>query len=154
MVVVTHSDGTTTHLSSNDYAKYMAKEGDQFDYSQFIDVVNPRKIDRYFRLFVSFVHDPGVDVVILTARGNTTGIKRYLEISGIPLSKITLIGTGDNQFGSKADVIRGLISDTFYPDIQFYDDCELNTSTVDAVRNTGSRLTVHLVPKHFYSTGI
>ena len=127
-VHVTHSDGTTSSLSSEKYAKYKAAPGDTFDFSEFEGYPpNGRLIAPTFRrLRLALQH--GNDVVVLTARGNPEPVQEYLRDSGVGV-EVVAVGSSDPM--AKAAYVLGRVKSGGYEVVNVYED---NARNIRAIR--------------------
>lgn len=128
-VYVTHQDGSKSTLSPGEYAVYMEKPGDQFDFSDFNKVTNPKLIKQNVDILRQQVRE-GKKIVILTARGNYLPIKQFFQKMKLT-PYVVALGHSDPQ--KKADYIEDLIK-RGYNDIAFMDDSIKNVQAVDSLR--------------------
>ena len=112
-----------------EYAIYDQQDGDEFDYSQFDQLQNPKALPLINVL--RDIHRCGVTAAaILTARGPEvkSDIKSFLEEMGITLQIIDTVNTSDPQ--AKANKILHY-QRTYNPaTIHFYDDSDKNIQAV------------------------
>lgn len=128
-IYVSHKDGKTSKLTPGQYAVYNQKNGDTFDFRDFEQVKNPKKIKAYFELLKRMVKDSSRAVYILTARSAYKPVYDFIKDSGI--RDVFVVALGDNNPESKADWIEKEIKSNGYDNIYFVDDSSKN---VDAVR--------------------
>ena len=77
-IKVIHSSGQEEILSSEEYAKYVPKPGDDFDYSEFDEYPkNAALISDTFKRFKAALQGSG-DVTVLTARSNTKPVEKFV----------------------------------------------------------------------------
>ena len=127
-VYVTHSNGKTDKLTPGQYAVYVKKAGDTFDYKDFERVNEPEAIIGYTNLLKRFVNSEGQrKVTILTARGAYQPVKDYLKDIG--LSGIYVVALGDSDPQKKAKYIEDMIKKG-YDDVFFIDDSAKNVAAV------------------------
>lgn len=128
-VIVISKDGTKRDISPADYASYEKQPGDEFDYSEFEQLKNPRPIKKYVNLLKKVIDQKKADkVVVLTARGHTKPIAKFLQSQGIT-SGITIAALGDSDPMEKARYIEKHIKDG-YDRIAFVDDAPKNVKAV------------------------
>jgi hypothetical protein len=132
--VTNKKDGTAVKLTPGQYAVYSAKSGDQFDFSDFEDVIEPEPIHHMLMKLKYSVRKLGEEnVFILTARGSSGPIRRFLDAEGVGGIRIIALGSGDPQ--AKAEVIRKEIESRGVKIIKFYDDSPKNVAAVKNLRN-------------------
>lgn len=128
-VLVVDKDGKRRELSPADYASYEKQSGDKFDYSEFEQLKNPRPIKKYVDLLKKVIDQKKADkVIVLTARGHTKPIAKFLQSQGIT-SGITIAALGDSDPMEKAKYIEKHIRDG-YNRIAFVDDAPKNVKAV------------------------
>lgn len=120
------------YLSSHEYATYIPEEGEEFDYEQFqVYPPEPVPILKSTSRFESLVASLGLsNVIILTARSNSTPVRQVLENFGMPPVKIYAIGTAAAE--GKADVVESLVKQKKYERVIVYEDSSPN---ILAIRN-------------------
>ena len=128
-VIVVDKDGKKRDISPADYASYEKQPGDTFDYSEFEQLKNPRPIKKYVNLLKKVIDQKKADkVVVLTARGHTKPIAKFLQSQGIT-SGVTIAALGDSDPMEKARYIEKHIKDG-YDRIAFVDDAPKNVKAV------------------------
>ncbi len=128
-VAVIDKDGKRREISPADYASYEKQTGDTFDYSEFEQLKNPRPIKKYVNLLKKVIDQKKADkVVVLTARGHTKPIAKFLQSQGIT-SGVTIAALGDSDPMEKAKYIEKHIKDG-YNRIAFVDDAPKNVKAV------------------------
>ena len=146
---VKKADGTSVNLSPAEYAVYDTQAGDEFDYSQFDDLHDPKPIQRYVRLLKKAIATDKVHkVVILTARGHERPVVKFLKSVGIT-GGLKIVALGDSDPQKKKDYIERQIKKG-YDRIAFVDDSPKN---VEASRELHKKhphvaLLVHHVKPH------
>ena len=131
--------GEEQHLTPAEYAVYEKHPEDQFDYSDFTKVVDPKPISSMIEKLKSEVNN-GSHVVILTARGPAAApkIKKYLNRQ---IKKtIPVIALGDSNPSLKAIEILKFASKGSYDEIEFYDDSEKNINAANDIKDTLEKL--------------
>jgi FMN phosphatase YigB (HAD superfamily) len=127
-IYVTHKDGKKSKLTPGQYAVYVKKQGDEFDYKDFEKVNKPEMIVGYTKLLKRFVDSEGQrKVTILTARGAYQPVKDYLKDIG--LGSIYVVALGDSNPEKKAKYIEDMIKKG-YDDVFFIDDSPKNVAAV------------------------
>ena len=96
-VVIQHEDGSSTVLSSDEYATYDEMPGDELDFSEFDRYPrNAEIIEEVFEELNSAISRDGIEsVVILTARENSVPVKRFLADSGVVGIEVHAVGSSD-----------------------------------------------------------
>jgi FMN phosphatase YigB (HAD superfamily) len=129
-IYVTHRNGMKTKMTPGQYAKYDARDGDEFDFKDFQQVKRPELIKGYVELLRRMVNSGGSrEVFILTARAAERPVSQFIKDLGI--NGVKVIALGDNNPEKKADWIEDRVKEG-YDDVFFVDDSEKN---VTAVRN-------------------
>ena len=64
-IIVTDKDGKVRKLTPAEYAVYEKEDGDQFDYSEFQDLIDPKPIPRYVRTLKRAAKSNKVDKVAI-----------------------------------------------------------------------------------------
>ena len=129
-IYVTHRNGMKSKLTPGQYAKYDAKDGDEFDFKDFQQVTKPELIKGYVELLRRMISSGGSrEVFILTARAAERPVSQFIKDLGI--NGVKVIALGDNNPEKKADWIEDRVKEG-YDDVFFVDDSEKN---VTAVRN-------------------
>ena len=129
-IYITHKDGKKSKLSPGQYAVYKERPGDQYDFSDFQKVTDPKLIKGYVELLKRMAaSDSGRTVYILTARAAYRPVYDFIRSLGI--RNVEVVALGDNNPEKKADWIEGKVKDEGYDDVFFVDDSLKN---VEAVR--------------------
>jgi len=127
-IYVTHRNGMKTKLSPGQYAKYDARDGDEFDFKDFQQVTRPELIKGYVELLKRMVSSGGSrEVYILTARAAERPVSQFIKDLGI--NGVKVIALGDNNPEKKADWIEDRVKEG-YDDVFFVDDSEKNIAAV------------------------
>ena len=131
-IYITHSDGKKSKLTPGQYAVYNEKPGDEFDFSDFQKVQDPKEIKSITKVLRRIMNSSGGDgVYILTARAAYKPIKQYLKDIGVNSNKIFVVALASNNPKDKADWIEKKIDNEGYDDVYFADDSQKN---VDATK--------------------
>ena len=129
-IYITHKDGKKSKLSPGEYAVYKERPGDQYDFSDFQKVTDPKLIKGYVELLRRMAStDSGRTIYILTARAAYRPVYDFIRSVGI--RNIEVVALGDNNPEKKADWIEAKVKDEGYDDVFFVDDSLKN---VEAVR--------------------
>lgn len=110
-------------LNPSEFAGYVEKPGDIFDFSMFNKIVNGKIIRKQFETFAKALNMGGANkTVILTARQETAraAIEKFMARHGV--HNVEIITLGDGRFEAKADWIKKQIIEYGYNDILFVDD--------------------------------
>ncbi len=112
----------TKKLTPGEYAIYEEKAGDEFDYSDFEFVKNPKEIKQMTKVLKAILSKSGGSINILTARSNYKPIRKYLKDINIDISRIYVIALASNDPADKVNWIKNKIENESYNDIFFVDD--------------------------------
>ena len=134
-VLVYHEDGTTSELSSEEYAKYKKQPGDVMDFSEFdIYPINPEIIEGVFAELLNSISTDGLDsVVVLTARGNIEPVMQFFEDNG--LTGLTVVGTGSSNPMDKARFVLDKVNSGNYSMVRVFEDNVKNIRSIKRVIN-------------------
>jgi hypothetical protein len=126
-IYIKHSDGKQSKLTPGKYAVYNEKPGDEFDYSDFNKVKDPKEIKSITKILRKVMSSSGGSgVYILTARAAYKPIKQYLKDIGVNSNKIYVVALASNNPKDKADWIENKIDNEGYDDVYFADDSVKN----------------------------
>ena len=141
-IEVVKPDGTSRRFTSEEYVHYPPMSGDVLHFSNLNDLHNPRLVLSVWEDFVSDVHNPDVDVVILTSRprGASSAIKKLLFHMGIPSQCVEVLAIASGKPQDKANRIEEKILTGLYTYIRFVDD---NHKNVAAVKGTLENHNIH-----------
>ena len=132
-VYVTSGDGEKHKMSPEEYAIYDAQPNDKFDFSEFEQLKNPKAITRFTTLLKRVVDEKKADkVVVLTARGHTKPIAKFLQAMGINTG-VSIAALGDSDPKRKANYIEKHIKDGFTR-VLFVDDSPKNIAAVNQLK--------------------
>ena len=130
-IKVIHSNGEEEILSSEEYAKYTPKPGDDFDYSEFDEYPqNAELISDTFSRFKAALNGSG-DVVILTARSNTNPVEMFLRDQGV--RGVEVVGVGSSNPMDKAKYVLDRIKTDDYKIVHVYEDNFKNIRAIKKV---------------------
>lgn len=148
LIRITHADGSMEELSSEEYAKYREKPGDQFDFSDF-DAYPPNAqiIEEVFAELRAAIALDGIQsVVILTARSNPDPVRQFLEDNNI--KGIEIRATGSASSMAKARYVLDRIKSDNFDEVRVFEDNASNIRTIQKViEPTGVRLMSNRVTK-------
>lgn len=148
-VYLTRASGEKIEMTPEKYATYEEQPGDQFDFSEFDRLINPRPIQRFTKLMQKAVHDKMADrVVVLTARGHTRPVSQFLKLIGIT-SGVTIAALGSSDPQRKARYIEKQIQDG-YDRVLFVDDSPKNVAAVQALqpKYPNAKIVTHQAKAH------
>jgi HAD superfamily hydrolase (TIGR01509 family) len=130
---ITHDNGSKSVMSSEDYAKYTASPGDEFDFTDFDAYPkNPEIIEPVFAELRSAIIAAGKkSVVILTARSNPVPVRLFLSENNIPDIDIETTGTSDPN--AKARFILDKVKSESYEEVIVFEDNVRNIRTIRKV---------------------
>jgi hypothetical protein len=128
-IYVTSSRGENFVLTPGEYAVYEKQPGDEFDYSDFSKLIDPREIVWTGRILRNILSKGG-EVVILTARAAVEPVHQFLEDAGLP--QLEVIALADSDPEKKADYIEKRILDDDVKFVEFFDDSYKNVAAVEA----------------------
>ncbi len=130
---ITHKDGTKSGLTPAEYAVYVPKEGDTFNFSEFSSVIKKAKpLEDNIQDLIKSYNDPAEKTTILTARLLGYPVKKYLKDEfGI---EPYVVGLGSSDPQDKARWIENQIKKG-YNDIEFRDDSKKNVDAVASLED-------------------
>ena len=108
------------------------KPGDEFDFSEFDRVIEPKQIKAMFKVFKNIYKASGSRrLTILTARAAYKPVRKFLKDVGF--TDVYVVALGDANPQKKADWIESQIKKG-YDDILFLDDSPKNVSAVKKLK--------------------
>lgn len=125
---VTKRNGHRLKLTPGQYAKYVPQSGDEFDFSDFETVRNPKIIKAYFEVLKRMASKG--TVYILTARSSYRPVYDFIRDTGI--HNVFVVALSDSDPEKKADWIEKQIKDKKYDEVFFIDDSDKNIVAVRA----------------------
>lgn len=125
-------EGEKFDLTPGEYAVYVAVPGDQFDYSDFEDLIDPKLINWTVKILRAIINK-GDEVVILTARANPEPVKLFLQQANLPLIEIAALGSSIPE--KKAEYIKNRIEKDNLQHVEFFDDSYKNVIAVQRLAN-------------------
>ena len=130
---ITHKDGTKSGLTPAEYAVYVPKEGDTFNFSEFSSVIKKAKpLKDNIQDLIKSYNDPTEKTTILTARLLGYPVKKYLkdEFNIEPY----VVGLGSSDPKDKSRWIEAQIKKG-YNNIEFRDDSQKNVDAVAGLKD-------------------
>ena len=130
--VYVNNNGAKTTLSTGQFAVYKKKSGDEFDFSDFDKVIEPKQIKDMFNVFRNIYKASGSRrLTVLTARAAYKPVRKFLKDSGY--SDVYVIALGDANPQKKSDWVQSQI-EKGYDDILFLDDSSKNVNAVKKLK--------------------
>lgn len=129
--VILIRNGERTEMDPAEFAVYEPEKGDQFDFSQFDQLINPRPIQRFIKLLKQAIGRAD-KISILTARNHTLPVAQFLKMNGIT-SGVSIAAIGSSDPEKKASYIRKHIQAGF-DKVAFIDDSPKNIEAVKRLR--------------------
>ena len=131
--VYVNNNGAKTTLTPGQFAVYDKKAGDEYDFSDFDKVIQPKQIKAMFNVFRNIYKASGSRrLTVLTARAAYKPVRKFLKDSGY--SDVYVIALGDANPKKKSDWVDGQIK-RGYNDILFLDDSPKNVSAVKKLKS-------------------
>lgn len=131
IIHVTNSLGEKFDLTPGEFAIYTAQQGDQFDFSDFSKLIDPKEIKWTVNILRNIIKTNS-EVVILTARSVDGPVHEFLQNAGIP--SIEVIALGDSNPQKKSDYIKKRIEEDKFNFIEFFDDSYKNIAAVESLK--------------------
>ncbi len=126
------NNGKKKTLTPGEFAIYNKKAGDEFDFSDFDKVIEPKKIKAMFRVFKNIYKASGSRrLTVLTARAAYKPVRKFLKDVGF--NDVYVVALGDSNPKKKSDWIQGQI-EKGYDNILFLDDSPKNVSAVKKLK--------------------
>ena len=124
--------GKKKTLTPGQFAIYNKRAGDEFDFSDFDKVIEPKQIKSMFKVFNNIYKASGNRrLTILTARAAYKPVRKFLKDVGF--SNVYVVALGDSNPQKKADWIQSQIQKG-YNDILFLDDSPMNVRVVKKLK--------------------
>ena len=124
--------GKRKTLTPGEFAIYKKKSGDEFDFSDFDKVIEPKQIKSMFKVFNNIYKASGSRrLTILTARAAYKPVRKFLKDVGF--NDVYVVALGDSNPQKKADWIQSQIQKG-YNDILFLDDSPMNVKVVKKLK--------------------
>ena len=124
--------GKRKEMTPGEFAIYKKKPGDEFDFSEFDKVIEPKQIKSMFKVFKNIYKASGSRrLTILTARAAYKPVRKFLKDVGF--NNVYVVALGDGNPKKKSDWIESQIKNG-YDDILFLDDSPKNVSLVKKLK--------------------
>ncbi len=124
--------GKKKTLTPGQFAIYKQKSGDEFDFSDFDKVIEPKQIKSMFKVFKNIYKASGSRrLTILTARAAYKPVRQFLKDVGF--TDVYVVALGDANPQKKANWIQSQIQKG-YNDILFLDDSPKNVKAVKKLK--------------------
>ena len=136
--------GKKKTLSTGEYAVYKKKPGDEFDFSDFSKIIEPKQIKAMFKVFQNIYKASGNRrLTILTARAAYKPVRQFFKDIGYDVYVIALSSSNPKD---KSDWVETQIKKG-YDDILFFDDSRKNIEAVKKLEKKYSdiKMTTRLV---------
>ncbi len=123
--------GKKKTLTTGQFAIYKQKSGDEFDFSDFDKVIEPKQIKSMFKVFKNIYKASGSRrLTILTARASYKPVRQFLKDVGY--NDVYVVALGDAKPQKKSNWVKSQI-EKGYDDILFFDDSNKNINAVKAL---------------------
>jgi phosphoserine phosphatase len=132
-ILVVKDGGVIKRLSTDEFHSYSLEHGEQFDFHEFNQVINPVKLHTVE--LAKQVAEENHDVFIITARSEKSreSILRWLESENLQVTKIYCVGDKNKSIAEeKSSVLIELMG--ALDKIYFYDD---NHDNVNEAKKNG-----------------
>ena len=124
--------GKKKTLTTGQFAIYKQKSGDEFDFSDFDKVIEPKQIKSMFKVFKNIYKASGSRrLTILTARASYKPVRQFLKDVGYNDVYVVALGNANPQ--KKSNWVKSQI-EKGYDDILFFDDSNKNIKAVKALK--------------------
>lgn len=135
-------------LTPAQYAIYKPDPEDQFDYSEFDELIEPEELPTYVRRLKSAINT-GQDVSIVTARGSERPVALFLKNVGITHG-VKIVPVGSSNPHKKIEYIEKKLANNNYSDVIMYDDAPKNIEAFGTLQKKYSNIRFHghQVPHH------
>lgn len=143
MIHVTDGSGRKFDLTPGEYAVYEPQPTDEFDYSDFSVLIDPREIVWTVRILRNILRTGG-EAVILTARRHDAPVYQFLEDAGLPPIEVIALASSDPM--KKAAYIEKRIVEDGFQFVEFFDDSPKNVEAVESLN--GKYPGVKIVSRH------
>jgi len=129
-IIVVGQNGSRRALTSHEYATYVAKPGETFDFTEFDKMIRSSKpIDSNIDQLRASLDNPNIKTTILTARRIAFPIMKHLRDAY--KMNVYVVGVGSSDPEKKADYIENEVK-RGYTTVRFVDDSDKNLSAVAA----------------------
>jgi len=131
---IKQTDGDILTLTPAQYAVYDKEPGDEFDFSEFEELVEPETISWTLNILKNVIAKHGANgAVILTARGSDKPAQQFLKMHNLP--EIPIVALGDSHPDRKAQWILAMVKRFGYTEVEFFDDSAKNIAAVEALKD-------------------
>lgn len=131
---ISHGDGTSSALLPGEYAVYEPRADDEFDYTEFKRLIDPKEIPVVTNILRAVTGKRGAEgAIVLTARGSADPVEQFLDIFNLPPVEVIALGTSDPM--AKADYVAKRIEEDELTHVEFFDDSEKNVEAVGALKD-------------------
>ena len=131
-------NGKRKEMTPGEFAIYKKKPGDEFDFSEFDRVIEPKQIKAMFKVFKNIYKASGSRrLTVLTARAAYKPVRKFLKDVGF--TDVYVVALGDANPQKKADWIESQIKKG-YDDILFLDDSPKNVKVVKKLKQKYSNI--------------
>jgi hypothetical protein len=138
-VHIKKASGEMLDLNPAEYAVYEKEPGDEFDYSDFQGLKDPKAIRWTTNILKLVIAKHGTDsAVILTARGSEEPAREFFRLNDIPEIPIVALGNSDPEM--KAQWIKMVAMKFGYKEIEFFDDSTKNIAAVQRLKVPGVKI--------------
>lgn len=149
-VFLVEPDGTRVVMTPHEYTSrvWKAEEQYNFDYSEFLRLINPRPRAEYMELLHRAREACGPQrVCVLSARSIPDPIEEFLAIFGA--GDVVAHAMGSANPATKAAWMSQRLSAGDVDELEFFDDAESNVDAIRALqdRHPSVRIAAHLVPR-------
>jgi hypothetical protein len=138
-VHIKKASGELLDLNPAEYAVYEKEPGDEFDYSDFQGLKDPKAIRWTTKILKLVIAKHGTDsAVILTARGSEEPAREFFRLNDIPEIPVVALGNSDPEM--KAQWIKMVAMKFGYTEIEFFDDSTKNIAAVQRLKVPGVKI--------------
>jgi len=137
-IIIAKASGGVIEMTPAEYNVYTPEEGDNFDYSQFEDVISPKEVTQITRVMTNHIEkenrDPeGRKIAVLTSRAEPAkdNIINYLKSLDIDMTNVEVITLGDSDPYSKKSWIEAEVRQGGFDKVLFFDDSQKNIDAVE-----------------------
>ena len=124
--------GKKKTLTPGQFAIYKQKSSDEFDFSDFDKVIEPKQIKSMFKVFKNIYKASGSRrLTILTARAAYKPVRQFLKDVGF--NDVYVVALGDANPQKKSNWVKSQI-EKGYDDILFLDDSPKNVNAVKKLK--------------------
>lgn len=133
---VRKADGKVIEMNSHEYATYVAEQGDEFDFSDFDYVINPKPIVFATHILKAMQQKEGDRyITILTARPKNSANKIKDYLCQLDMCSVEVIALQSSDPFDKAKWIAQQV-ESGYDDVTFIDDSLKNIQAVATLKNS------------------